>query len=352
MRVLILRSRGAGRGKRTADAYTQEFKSAFAAKVIGNLRGRRDFCASCGPDCTRCRAGYRRRFGRSIVGVISLPSVMPYLLEAPGRHVPREVPPHDALLAINVHEQVLLEMLKRSADYGTRVVVVPLEAPDWMSGSARAEAEAICAERGVEVAFPKPFCAFDPPPGGLLDEFRRRFHIGKPRVELTVSDGKIEQAHVHVSAACGATYYVARWLTGRRIDEDLRIEVVAKRMHSYPCTASMKWDDELGETPMHVAGQAHYEILAPLTAPTPAEPELVRSPVGTMVARPVPVRDNIRNIERAKRAILEELSTDKQVSLDDLRARRKITPAALASAVLLLKQAGLIRTARGRIVKA
>ena len=355
MRILILRSRRYTGGQEKDD-YTQRFGGVYAEKVIGNLIGEEGFCASCGPDCTACRKAYDRGFRDNIAGVISLPGVLPYLLEKPETHVPRDVPKHEILLAVNVHEQILIELLRRLEGCGTRGVVVPVEAGDWISGSGRAEAEAICRGAGIEIAFPKPFCDFDPPAGSVLADFRREFHVGKPHVELTVAGGTIERAHVHVSAACGATYYVARWLEGRRVDDDLKYEVVAKRMHSYPCTASMKWDDELGDTILHVAGEAHYEILAPLAGqaggePTRDEPEMVMSPVGLMLAKPVPVHENVQNVERAKEAILEDLAVGRAVSLESLRSNRRITPAAAYTALLLLKQAGKVRTEGGRIVK-
>ena len=355
MRILILRSRMRP-GDREAEKgpYTQVFGSTYAERVIGNLKGEsgeKGFCAACGPDCNACRTPYGRRFGQNIVGIVDLPAVLPYLLEWPREHVPREIPPCDILLAINVHEQVLLEIVKRCIAGGTRGVVVPIEAGDWISGSARADARKVCGDAGVEIAFPKPFCAFDPPAGSLLAQFRSRFHIGKPKVELTVRDGRIAKAHVAVSAACGATYYIARWLAGRRVDDDLKYEVIAKRMHSYPCTASMAWDDELNETILHVAGEAHYEILTQLTGERPpSEPGMILSPVGRMVFKPPPAREGLQNVERAKEAILEQLAIAGSVAIEDLRQTRRITPAAAYTATLLLKQEGKVRSEGGRIV--
>ena len=353
MKILILRSRPLAPGGEPKDPYTQEFRSRFADRVIGNLKGPKGFCASCGPDCIQCREGYNRRFGRDIAGVIELPAVLPHLLEKPAEHVPADIPPHDVALAINIHEQVLIEFLKRSAEFGTRGVVVPVESPDWVGRSAREQAREVCRRRGVEVDFPKPFCDFAPAAGSFLADFRTRFCIGKPDVKLTVKDGIIEKAHVRVSAACGATYFVAKWLAGRSVEDDLKYDVVARRMHSYPCTASMAWDDELGDTVMHVAGQAHYEILAPLGVEVgDAGSEMVPSPVGGMIPKPVPLRENIENIERAKEAILQELARRGGASLRDLGKSRKISPAAMNSALLLLKQASRISIDGDRIVEA
>jgi hypothetical protein len=353
MNVLILRSQRRPSGEKPTDPYTQVFDGRYAEKVVGNIEGERGFCSACGPGCLGCRGGYDRRLGDRIAGVIELPWSLPHLLERPGLLVPDDVPRHDVLLAIRVHEQVLIEFIRRCGQWGTRGVVVPIESNDWLRGAARAEAREFCEAAGVEVDFPKPFCDFDPPAGSLLAQFRRELHIGRPDVRLTVRDGVIEKARVEVSAACGATYYVARGLEGRRVDGDLKYEVIAKRLHGYPCTASMAWDDELDDTVMHVAGKAHYDLLAPLMGEAPpVEPGMVRSPVGKMVFAPVPARENRENIERAKEAILERLAAGRAVSLAELRNERHITPAAFSSAIVLLTQQGRIRNEAGKIVKA
>jgi hypothetical protein len=227
---------------------------------------------------------------------------------------------------------------------------VPPEASDWLSGATSAEAAQVCGDAGIEIAFPKPFCAFDPPPGSILAEFRDRFRIGRPDVRLAVHAGSIRKAQVRVSAACGATYYVARWLVGRSVDDDLAHEV-ARRMHSYPCTASMAWDEELGDTPLHVASQAHSALVGGAlgAAARSGESGMVRSPLGTMVPTPVPVRENVAKIERAKDAVLEDLAAAGAASFRDLRSRPGISPAALSTALLLLKGEGRIRVDGDRI---
>ena len=355
MRVLVLLSRRQGGRDAAGEDYVQTFRSTFADKVVGNLVGDPGFCSACAGDCTGCRRAYDRKFGDSIAGIIEMPAVLPYLLERPDRYVPDDVPAHDILLAVNVHEQILLACLRRAKRWNTRGVVAPIEAGEWISPAARAEGARIAAETDVQADFPKPFCAFDPPAGTVLAEFRRRFHVGKPHVELTVEHRRITRAYVHVSAACGATYYVARHLAGKSLDDDLKYDVVAKRLHCYPCTSSMAWDDEIGDTIMHVAGQAHYEILADLVAPEarpPDEPEMVLSPVGVMVRRPPAAAEGLRNIERAKESILEALATTGAVSLAELRANRRLPSAAVYSALLILKRQGRIRAVGGRITKA
>lgn len=348
MRVLVFRSLR-GQEEAPEPEYSQEFDTAYADRVLGNLRGADDFCTACGPDCIFCRRPYERRFAENIAGVIAFPSVLPYVLEHPEEYVPGEVPAHDVLLAIHIHEQILLESLRRCRDWGTKGVVAPIESQDWVSPATRSEARRICERDGIEIAFPKPFCSFRPPGGGVLARFREFFHIGYPEVELTVERGKIAAAGVRVSAPCGATYYVARWLVGKRVEDDLKYDVVSKRLHSYPCTSSMAWDDDLGDTILHVAGQAHYKILSPLEQSTDEGPEMVLSPVRRLTQKPVPPSENLRKIEQAEEAVLAAIENRGHVSLQALRKNRKLTPAALNTAVLLLRQSGRIRVEGGEI---
>ena len=349
MKILILRSERAPDAPEQ-DEYSQEFDTVYADRVIGNLVGDRSFCTACGPDCVGCRAPYGRKFLDRMAGVIVFPAVMPYVLERPEEHVPADVPEHDVLIAIHVHEQVLVECLKRCKAWGTRAAIVPQEAPGWISGSAKREAEDLCKPQGIEIAFPKPFCSLKPPAGTLLAEFREFFHIGYPDVELSVEDNRIMDARVHVSAPCGATYYIARWLKGKTLDDDLKYEIVSKRLHSYPCTSSMEWDDEIDDTVLHVAGQAHYRILAPIGKDVDEEPETIVSPLGKTLQKPVPIAENVRNVENAKQAVLAELAKQDAVPLAALRRIKRIDPAALNAGLLILRQEGRI-TLRGPVVR-
>lgn len=351
MKIVILRSVADDDWNSVGDAYHQEFDTLYAERVISNLRGGSGYCTSCGPDCISCHESYGRQFGGSIVGVLDFPSVLPYVLEHPESFITDRVPDHDILMVINIHEQILLEFLKVCRKWGTKGVVVPVEEPGWISGAARASAVDICAGLGIEIAFPKPFCAFRPDPDSILGEFRRTFHIGYPAVNLDVRDGIIESTHVDVSAACGATYYIARWLRGRRIEDNIEIEVIAKGMSSYPCTASMEREPELGgDTPMHVASDAHTAILDEVKPVRSTTGEMIMSPFGQLIARPLSAMDNIKGIEKARAAILERLDIRDELTISDLRNIAGVTPSAVSSALLLLKQEGRIRIDSGAVV--
>jgi hypothetical protein len=350
MKLAVFRSDPAPHVEGGDPDYTIRFESRYAGRFLGNLRGAEDFCTACGPACTFCRKKLDRRFGDSIVEIVRFPGLLPYILERPAECVPRDLPPHDVLVIIDIHEEILLETLKVCRKWGVRGVVAPIESLDWISGAARAEAERICAREGIAIAFPKPFCAFRPPEGSHLAEFRRFFHIGAPEVRFEIANGKIKSAEVEISAPCGGTYYIARGLAGISLDEDL-IQVISKRLHSYPCTASMAWDDEINDTILHVGAHSHFHILEGIAEIRDSE-ETVISPLGKAVLKPVPIAENLRNVEEAESAILAQLASGRPLTLADLRAQKEHSPAAIHSALLNLARAGHIRLERSVILPA
>lgn len=346
MKLVILRSTPSGRIIRPEDHYLQQFNTHYADRVVGNLRGEPTFCTSCAEECIHCRKPYRIDFSRDIAAVFAFPDVLPYVLETPREFMPETVPEHDVLLALHVHEQILLEFLKGFRGRGIKAVVVPLEAPDWISRSARTQARRLCEAEGIEIDFPKPFCGFKPPEGTVLAAFRKHFKIGYPEVEIAVKGRKITKAHVVASAACGSTYYIARWLVGRSLDDDLATEVISKRLHSYPCTASMERDPELDDdTALHIAGQAHNQILAGRTELPPLRMDRVKSPLGIWVQKATLPTDSLKSIEQAKAAILEHLRENPDATVAELREKVSgLKPALAISALLLLKKEGKLKS--------
>ena len=350
MKVCIFRSVSSPIAPEGDRDYMQTHDTRYADRVIGNLRNEESFCTACGPDCVHCRRSLILGDEDGVAGVVSFPAVLPHVLERPEEHVPDGVPPHDVLVAIHIHEQILVECVKQCAQWGTRAIVVPREAPDWVSHAAMEEVRRACRALDVEAAFPKPFCSLRPPRGSLLAEFRERFRIGYPDVALSLKEGRIATAHVAVSAPCGATHYIARWLRGRGTDDELRVEVVGRRMHSYPCTASMAWDAELGDTVLHEAGENHYAILDQLGRQAADGADGVLSPFGRTLPRPVPVAENRRNVEQARETILRELEAHPSVTFDELKHKIPAS-AAIASALIILRKEGRIRMEGKTVVR-
>jgi len=265
MKVLIITNDIRKSG--TKKPFTVVREDIFAQRFIDHVNNDyADMCNACEPECDHCRDKYpklyRTDFKEDVAGIIRLPAEMPYYVDDPEDFLPDKLPEHDVLVAINIHEDILMALPKRSKAAGGQAIVVPSEDPEWVSAWVRGRVKKICQELEMEAAFPKPFCSMsaeaDQP---VIDRFIRHFRIGRPKIQVRVQDGKIIEAQVIISAPCGCTYYVAHNLVGKEVTEDLNTEVTAKYWHSYPCVASMDMDRELGDTPLHKGGYMHYQCV-------------------------------------------------------------------------------------------
>jgi len=240
----------------------------FAERVVKHLKNDyAELCNGCDKDCDHCRDKfpvlYPVDFKGDIADVLLLPAELPYYVDDPGEYLPEELPEHDVLLAIHIHEDLLISLPQRSKKSGGKALVVPGEDPAWLSQWIRGRMKKICGNLGLESAFPKPFCSLQPGPDQpVLFEFTRHFRIGKPKIKIKVIDGVIVESQVITSAPCGCTYFVARNLLGKKASGDINTEVTARYWHSYPCVASMDIDRDLADTPLHKGGYLHYEAVA------------------------------------------------------------------------------------------
>jgi len=67
--------------------------------------------------------------------------------------------------------------------------------------------------------------------------------------------GRIVHVEVLRSAPCGSTWFVAKQLEGVEVENKLELyDRISESHHSYPCTASMEKDREIGDTILHKAG--------------------------------------------------------------------------------------------------
>jgi len=111
MRILIACSEPKDT-KRRAGAFQRVFDSAWADRFIKQLRNEHEFCTGCGDRCLHCRDWRVPDFSPDIAGVIRFPSILPELLDDPAEYLPKELPPHDVLVAIEIHEELLIELPK------------------------------------------------------------------------------------------------------------------------------------------------------------------------------------------------------------------------------------------------
>ncbi|MFQ6110503.1 MAG: DUF166 domain-containing protein [Nitrospinota bacterium] len=260
MRLLIVCSEKGER--REKKPYTVTYDDHYARRLLMNLRDEQGLCTGCGDKCVDCRLAYDLDFSSSIAGVVRVPAELLFYLERPEGHLPDELPEHELTLAVGIHEDILLALPPLVKAAGARAILVPQEDPGWLSEGARNQMRERCRELGLEVAFPKPFCSLAQGEGEVIDEFLRKFRMGRPKLELELSGERIARAKVLRGAPCGATYYLAKHLEGADVRDRERLrEIAAKYWHSFPCTASMKMDFELGDTILHLGGHIHYEAV-------------------------------------------------------------------------------------------
>jgi len=239
----------------------------YGERVIRNLINDPSFCKSCGLLCDFCKYGVYSHVHK-IRAAIELrdPSELPPLIENPEEHLPKRIPAADVCVAVGIHKDLLLALPPMLKDEGVKGLIVPIEDFREVPPGLQRQLEEECEELNIEYAFPKPFCSLEPiETKPLISEFVGEFKIGKPSLQITTEERGgtriIHNVTIERSAPCGSTWYVAKKLIGRRVERDEIRDVVAKAHHSYPCTATMAVDPELGEPILHVAGHLIREAV-------------------------------------------------------------------------------------------
>jgi hypothetical protein len=245
-----------------AEPFCKLFDDGYASRFTKHIIDDPGLCIGCAEDCDHCRYSYRIDFSQSLVGVLKLPIELPIFADDADLYLPPELPEHDVTIAINVHEDLLTELPELIKASGSKALIVPAEAPDWVSRGCRRGVIETCKKLGIEVAFPKPFCSLEQHPSHpVINEFIRTFRIGKPRIQIFVHNDEIVNTQVDCCAPCGCTYYVAKNVIGKPVTPSINEDYTAKYWHSYPCVASMQMDAELGDTILHRGGFIHYSAV-------------------------------------------------------------------------------------------
>jgi len=232
------------------------YSGEFGERVIGNLINYSTFCISCADACTHCKEA-KYGFADHIKGFFKLPepSLLPAFIEdSAGEYLPNEFPDADIAIVSEIHNDLLLELPLILKGAGIKGMIVPQESAAMI---ARPQVEELCDREGIEVAFPKPFCDLQPQDDKpLIRRFAEKFGIGRPEVRVEVDRrGRIAHVEVLRSAPCGSTWFVAKQLEGVEVEDKRELyDRISESHHSYPCTASMERDREIGDTILHRAG--------------------------------------------------------------------------------------------------
>jgi len=183
------------------------------------------------------------------VDAYQVPRSLPPVLDDAAEYLPAELGAGEAIIAINIHPELLLEIPNMVRGGSVRALIAPIEDPNWIKPGLERQVTQACARAEMESAFPKPFCSLEPSTPALV-EFCEQFGVGSPKLRLRVEGGRVAAADVVRGSPCGLTHFVAGKLVGLPADESLA-EQAGQLHHGYPCLASMAMDPALGDTIMH-----------------------------------------------------------------------------------------------------
>lgn len=228
------------------------YSGEFGKKVVGNLVNSDSFCVSCGDLCDHCREP-RASFASMIVGLFELRTDLPDFVEEPMEYIPGNLPLSDLIIAIDLHPDILMAVPDIVAMTGAKAVIIPVDDSRLVPAGLAEQVKNKLESQGVECECPKPFCSLELTGKPLIDDFIK-MGFGRPLLKIYTDNVNGLFTHVEVlrDAPCGATWFVAKKLKWSDL-KDYK-ETISITHHSYPCTASMEKDAQIGDTILHEAG--------------------------------------------------------------------------------------------------
>ncbi len=183
------------------------------------------------------------------VSVNDVPEQLPMMVDYPREFLPKETGQADVTIAVHLHHDLLAELPALLSESGGRALIVPVENPNWVRPGLMGQISRDCDKLNVEVAFPEPFCSLRPATPAIK-QFCDEYRVGRPELELAITDGVVTEARCVRSAPCGLTEWAAERLVGTKAGEAL-VEKVKTLHHSRPCLASMAMLPGMDDTLMH-----------------------------------------------------------------------------------------------------
>lgn len=199
--------------------------------------------------------------GCEIAQKIELPSIYPILIDDASEYLPKKFEEHDLVIALGIHEDILMELPKIIKDSGGKALLVPLESKEWLTKWVREKTIEECEKYNIQYAFPKPFCSLECGKFDVINEFINKYRLGKPKFRLQINKEKIiVEAKVLINTPCGNLYDIEKELCGKKLGEEAR-EVVARYWHKFSCLGDVHIDPEVGDTIVHIGGYIHYSAI-------------------------------------------------------------------------------------------
>lgn len=188
-----------------------------------------------------------------------LPAALPMIIDDPEEYLPSDAGHADVVIAIHIHQDLLVELPHLMARNGGRALIVPIEDPGWARPGLVRQVSEICRAKGVECEFPKPFCALTPQTP-VMQQFSEEYGVGRPKLVMTQRDGVVVAVEYVRGSPCGLTAWVAGKLVGTKIGGETLASVHSLQA-AYPCLASMNMDPAFGDTLMHLSVGLLYEAV-------------------------------------------------------------------------------------------
>jgi len=187
--------------------------------------------------------------GQGTVRGYALSASMPLIVDDPEDFLPPDIGGAEVVIAINQHQDILVDLPKLLGPKGAQALIAPIESPEWIRPGLTSQVTRECAKVGMESAFPKPFCALRPQTP-VLAQFCEEYKVGWPALDVEVSHGHVSAVHVAVGAPCGLTNWCAERLIGHPAD-DTFVRKAVELLHLRPCLATQMLDTATGDTIMH-----------------------------------------------------------------------------------------------------
>lgn len=201
------------------------------------------------------------------------PRGLPPVIDEPEDFVPASLPESDLVLSLAEDPGVADLLPDVAYATGAAAVIAAVDSDAWLPAGLAAQTKARLDKMGVASVYPKPLCTLTEKTYGfrnkieydseLISEFARYF--GRPKMRVTVEDGKVATVEVQRDACCGCARHVAKELPGTEV-RDAEFEA-GMLHHHYPCLATMGIDEELGDTLMHVSGHLLKDEVAEQVKP-------------------------------------------------------------------------------------
>lgn len=203
-------------------------------------------------------AEYLRSRGGTVEEYVT-PASLPMVIDEPEEYLPQQAGRADVVIAIHIHQDLLVELPDLMARNGAKALLVPIEDPGWARPGLVRQVSEICRAKGIECEFPKPFCALTPQTP-LIQQFSQEYRVGKPKLAMTQRDGVVVAVEYLQGSPCGLTEWAASRLVGTRLADETLANVHS--LHAtYPCLATMTMDPAFGDTIMHLSVGLLYEAV-------------------------------------------------------------------------------------------